>query len=233
MLKKILIGLAVVVVALAGFIAMRPSTYHVERSLTVQAPPELVHGIVADMARFPSFSPWHKLDPTMKQTLSPTTTGVGATYAWESPKDDVGSGTMTITAVEPNQKVVQDLHFLKPWESKAVVTFTTTAEGTGTKVTWGMDGDTGGFVGKAMGLFMDMDAMIGKDFEEGLTNLSRVSLEEAVRQGGDAKGAGNAAAAAAGGAPGAPGAPGAAPGAPGATGGEGGAPGAPGAPGKG
>jgi carbon monoxide dehydrogenase subunit G len=79
---------------------------------------------------------------------------------------------------------VQDLHFLKPWESKAKVTFTTVAEGTGTKVTWAMDGDSGGFLGKAMGLVMSMDAMIGKDFEEGLQNLSRVTLERVTREGG-------------------------------------------------
>ena len=196
MLKKVLIGVAVVVVVLCGVIAMRPATYHVERSLAVQAPVEVVHGLVADMARFPSFSPWHKLDPAMKQTLSATTTGIGASYAWESPKEDVGSGKMTITAVEPNQKVVQDLHFLKPWESKAVVTIATAPEGTGTKVTWAMDGDTGGFVGTAMGLFMDMDKMLGKDFEEGLQNISRVSLEDVIKRNEEAKKAAEAAAAA-------------------------------------
>lgn len=179
MLKKILIAVAAILVVFVGVVATRPATYHVERSLAVQAPPEVVHGIVADLNRFASYSPWQKLDPQMKTTVSTPSTGVGASYAWDSAKDEAGAGSMTIAAVEPNTKVVQDLKFLKPFESQAKVTFTTVAEGTGTKVTWAMDGDNN-FMGKLMGLFMNMDAMIGKDFEEGLQNLSRVSLEAAM-----------------------------------------------------
>lgn len=179
MLKKILIAVVVLVLALIGVVATRPATYHVERSLAVQAPPEVVHGIVGDMSKFASYSPWQKLDPQMKTTISSPSTGVGASYAWDSSKDEAGAGSMTIVAVEPNAKVVQDLKFLRPFESRARVTFSTVAEGTGTKVTWAMDGDND-FMGKAVSLFMDMDAMIGKDFEEGLQNLSRVSLEAAM-----------------------------------------------------
>jgi len=177
MLKKILIGVAVIVALFLTVVATRPATYHVERSLTVQAPPPLVHAIVSDMSRFASYSPWQKLDPQMKTTISTPSTGVGASYAWDSTKDEAGAGSMTIAMLEPNAKVVQDLTFLKPFASQAKVTFTTMAEGTGTKVTWAMDGDNG-FLGKMMGLFMDMDTMLGKDFDEGLQNLSRVSLEE-------------------------------------------------------
>jgi hypothetical protein len=179
MLKKTLIAVAALLLVLVGVVVSRPDSYHVERSLAVQAPPDVVHAIVGDMNRFASYSPWQKLDPQMKTTVSSPSTGVGASYAWDSAKDDAGAGSMTIIAVEPNAKVVQDLMFLRPFESRAKVTFTTVAEGTGTKVTWAMDGDNG-FMGKLMGLFMDMDAMIGKDFEEGLQNLSRVSLAEAI-----------------------------------------------------
>lgn len=178
MLKKILIAVAVLVLVLVGVVVSRPDTYHVERSLAVQAPPGVVHAIVGDMNRFASYSPWQKLDPQMKTIVSSPSTGVGASYAWDSANDDAGAGSMTLLTVEQN-KVVQDLRFLRPFESRAKVTFTTEPEGTGTKVSWAMDGDNG-FMGKLMGLFMDMDAMIGKDFEEGLQNLSRVSLTEAV-----------------------------------------------------
>lgn len=170
MLKKILLGLAVVLVALVGFIATRPSASHVERSLVVPATPAVVFAYVNDLKNFSSFSPWLKVEPTAKVTVDGAATGVGAHYAWEG--QEVGSGEMTIATVKDNERVELDLHFVTPFESQAKVMWILAAEGSDkTKVTWAMD-STNNFMAKAFGLVVDMDEMLGKDFSAGLEALS-------------------------------------------------------------
>lgn len=170
MLKKILAAVAVVVVALVGFIATRPSASHVERALVVPATPAVVYAYVNDLKNFSSFSPWQKYEPTAKVTVDGAATGVGAHYAWVG--EEVGSGEMTIGGVKENERVEIDLHFLKPFDSKAKVSWILAPEGSDkTKVTWAMD-STNNFMGKAFGLVVDMDEMLGKDFSAGLEALS-------------------------------------------------------------
>ena len=180
MLRKIALTLfvliAVAAVAIFAIASTRPATYHVERSLTVSASPATVYAIVNDLHRFHEWSPWQKLDPAMKVTHEGPPSGVGAKLHWVG-NSDVGEGRMTITASTPNEMVVEKLEFLKPWASTSDVRFTIVPEAEGTKVTWAMDG-TNDMMAKVMTLFMDMDAMLGKDFNEGLANLKRVAESE-------------------------------------------------------
>jgi len=180
MLKKIGIGLAVVIVALVAVIATRPATFHVERSTTISAPADIAYTQVADFHNWKGWSPWDKLDPNQKTTFTGTPGVVGSTYAWEG-NDKVGAGKMTILAVKPNEEVQIKLDFLKPFESTSTTTFSFKPEGQGTKVTWSMAGDNN-FAAKAMQLVMSMDSMIGKDFENGLTAMRTVSEGEAKKR---------------------------------------------------
>ncbi len=173
MWKKIVGGLAALIVVFLIVVATRPDTYHVERSTTISAAPEAVYAQVADFHKWEAWSPWEKLDPKMKKTYEGTQGSVGASYAWEG-NDDVGAGKMTVLAVEPNKRFQVDLHFIKPFDSSAKNGFAFEASGKETKVTWSMDG-TNNFISKAMCIFMDMDKMIGKDFEKGLADLKKVS----------------------------------------------------------
>jgi hypothetical protein len=173
MLKKALLVLAVAVAGLLIFTATRPAEYRVERSTTVKAPADLVFATVSDLKAFTEFSPWEKRDPGMKKTFSASTSGVGASYGWQGNKE-VGSGKMTITEHNPPSRVGIKLEFIEPFASLADTGFELAAAGPGeTKVTWAMTGHNN-FVGKFFCLFMDMDKLIGKDFEEGLANLKRV-----------------------------------------------------------
>jgi hypothetical protein len=180
MFKKILIGLVVLIGGFAAFVATRPSTFHVDRSATVKATPEVVFGQVADFHKWQDWSPWEKLDPTMKKTYSGPASGNGAAYAWAG-NDKVGEGDMTITAAQPNDKITIRLEFLKPWKAVNTATFTFKPAGDGTAVTWAMDGENN-FMGKAFALFMNMDQMIGGDFEKGLAGLGTVSEAEAKKK---------------------------------------------------
>jgi uncharacterized protein YndB with AHSA1/START domain len=169
MFKKILIGLAVVIGALLIAAAMQPDSFRVQREATIQAPPDKVFALVDDFRQWPAWSPWEKLDPAMKRTLGATTSGKGATYAWEGNKD-VGTGRMEITDSAPPARVQIKLDFIEPFESSSTTEFSLAATGGGTRVVWAMQGPMP-FISKLMSVFVSMDKMIGKDFEAGLANL--------------------------------------------------------------
>lgn len=171
--KKIGIGAAAFIVLLLIVIVTRPDTYHVERSATISAAPEVVYAQVADFRKWEPWSPWAKLDPKMKTTFEGTAGTVGSTYAWDG-NDDVGAGKMTVLAIDPNKRVDMELHFIRPFEDTAKNGFTFEGTGKETKVTWYMDGKNN-FMSKAMCLVMDMDKMIGKDFEKGLAAMKTVA----------------------------------------------------------
>lgn len=169
MAKKIGLGLAAAFVLLLIIIATRPAQYSVERSITVSAPPAVVFPWVSDLTKFPEWSPWEKLDPSMTKEFTGTPATVGSIYTW-SGNDDVGKGKMTITAIKPNASTEMSLEFFEPFQSQAQTTVAIAPEGSGTKVTWSMSGEND-FKGKAVGLFMDMEGMIGDSYDEGLANL--------------------------------------------------------------
>jgi hypothetical protein len=180
MLKKILIGLAVAILALAGIISTRPSQFAVQRSATIQAPADIAFAMVNDFHRWGEWSPWDKLDPNMKRTFTGAKAGLDAMYEW-SGNDKVGEGRMTVVESKANELVKIRLEFIEPFASINTTQFAFAPEGEGTKVTWRMEGKND-FIGKAFSLFMDMDAMIGKDFENGLAAMKSGAEAEAKKR---------------------------------------------------
>ncbi len=171
MLKKFLIVLAVAVALFVAFVASRPSAYRIARSAVVPAPPSAVYPKVADLQAWEAWSPWAKLDPTMKTDYSGAPGAVGSSYHWVG-NDKVGEGRMTVKEIVPDRLVRIELRFIKPWEQVATTEFSFAPEGTGTKVTWAMRGEND-FVGKLFAVFWSMDKAIGPDFEKGLASLSQ------------------------------------------------------------
>ena len=177
MLVKILIGVAVVLVIFVAVVATRPSAYHVERKLEVAAPADLVFGVLNDLHQFAGVlvlfgSPLEKLDPNMQKTFEGPAAGVGQSFAWNG--KEAGKGKLTIEESVPGQKVGIKLEFVKPMASTAAVALTLAAAQTGTLVTWSMNGNHN-FVGKAFGVFMNMDKMLGSDIEKGLAQLKTIA----------------------------------------------------------
>jgi hypothetical protein len=169
MFRKIAIVVVVLVAGVLAIAATRPDTFRVERSVSIQAPPEKIFPLIDDFHNWGAWSPWENRDPAMKRTHSGAARGKGAAYAWEG-NNAVGSGRMTIAESSPPSKVTIDLDFLKPFEAHNVADFTLTPEGGATRVTWAMHGPSP-FFSKVMQVFLSMDAMVGKDFEAGLANL--------------------------------------------------------------
>jgi len=174
-LRTIILGILAVLVVGTAFIASRPASFTVERSAAIDAPPEAVFALLNDFHQWGRWSPWEKLDPNLKRTFDGPPSGPGASYAW-SGNDDVGEGRMKIVDAKPGESVTIDLEFLKPFPAKNRTTFTLEPSAAGTKVRWAMQGENG-FVGKAMSLAMDMDALVGKDFETGLANLNAAAAK--------------------------------------------------------
>jgi hypothetical protein len=178
MLAKILIGVAGVLGLFVAVVATRRSAYHVERKLEVAAPADLVFGVLNDLHQFAGVlvlfgSPLEKLDPNMQKTFEGPAAGVGQSYAWNGNKE-VGKGKMTIEESVPDQKVGMKLEFVEPMKSTATCSLTLAGTPTGSFVTWSMDGNHN-FIGKALGMFMNMDKMLGTDIEKGLAQLKTVA----------------------------------------------------------
>jgi len=169
MFKKILIALAAIVVVFLVVVAMQPSEFRIERTANISAPAAAVFAQVNDFHKWEAWSPWEKLDPAMKKSFEGAPAGAGAIYAWVG-NSEVGEGRMTITESRPNELIGIKLEFLKPFAATNTTEFTFKAEGDQTAVRWSMFGKNN-FMSKAFGLFMNMDKMIGSDFEKGLAGL--------------------------------------------------------------
>jgi hypothetical protein len=169
MLKKILGVLAVVVAGFLAFVAMRPAHYHVERSVSIKAPAEVVYVELEDLHKWAAWSPWEKIDPNMKKSYEGPERGVGASYSWQGNRE-VGKGKMTIVGAEPPKLVRYKLEFLEPMAGLAEASMRIAKEG------------DNNFVGKMFGVFMDMDKMIGAQFATGLEKLKGIAESEAQKQ---------------------------------------------------
>lgn len=173
MFKTIFIVVIVTIAAILLFAATRPDTFQVQRAATIKAPPDKIFAQINDFNRWREWSPWEKKDPAMKRTQGATSSGVGATYAWDGNKD-VGQGSMTIVESVAPSRVAINLDFVKPFEAHNRVEFTLESRGDATQVTWTMRGPVP-YISKIIHLFFDIDRMVGGDFEAGLAGIKAIA----------------------------------------------------------
>jgi uncharacterized protein YndB with AHSA1/START domain len=165
-----IVGLAAVaVVAILIIASSKPDTFRIERRIGINAPPEKIFPLINDFQAWTQWSPWEKKDPAHKRSYSGATSGKGSVYEWEGNKN-VGKGRMEIAESTPPSKVLIDLNFLSPFEANNTAEFTLTPGGEATIVNWAMYGPSL-FMNKVMSTVMNMDKMVGKDFEQGLVNM--------------------------------------------------------------
>jgi hypothetical protein len=172
MIKRITLVIVVLVVAILAFAATKPDDFHVQRTTTINAPPEKIVGLIDDFHAWSSWSPFERLDPALKRTYSGPERGAGAIYEWDG-NSQAGSGRMEIIDRSPS-KVEIALDFNRPFESHNIAEFTLEPKGASTDVTWAMHGPNL-FIGKVMSVFVSMDDMVGSDFETGLQNLKALA----------------------------------------------------------
>ena len=173
MFKRILLVFVVLIGLLLAYAATRPDTFRVERAVVIQAPPAKVFALIDDFHRWSGWSPWEKRDPAMKRTHSGAASGKGAVYAWQG-NSDVGAGRMEILETSAPSRVLIRLDFLEPFAATNTAEYSIVPEGGASRVTWAMHGPAP-FVSKLMQVFVSMDKMIGKDFEQGLASLKALA----------------------------------------------------------
>lgn len=167
-----IIGILILIVVVYGIIAILAfdKNYHYEKSIVINAPKEQVWQHTGSLKAYNVWDPFSKADKNVKMTYSGTSGEVGDSYHWLGNKD-VGEGKQTVTEIVPNEKMVTQLQFIKPWEGFAKATFTLTPEGNSTKVTWTIDNELTPMM-KPMKPMMDMQ--MEKMFEQGLGDLKKI-----------------------------------------------------------
>jgi len=166
-IRFVAIGVLVLAGAVLAVAATRPDVFRVQRAVSIQASPERIYRHIADFERWGAWSPYEKKDPAMKRSIQ------GKVYQWEGNRE-VGQGRMEIVEAAAPSKVRITLDFSKPFEAHNMVEFSLQRKGEATDVTWDMQGPAP-FLSRLIGLFVDMDAMVGRDFEAGLANLKAIA----------------------------------------------------------
>jgi len=167
----VVIAIAIAVVLILAL--SKPDIFRIQRVATIKAPAESIFALINDFHRWGSWSPWESKDPAMKRTFSGAESGKGAVYAWDGNKN-VGSGRMEILDTSAPSKIVIKLDFFTPFEGHNTAEFTMLPQGDATNITWVMYGSAS-LMSKVMQVFINLDNMIGKDFEAGLANLKRLT----------------------------------------------------------
>ena len=165
----IVLLLVVVVGAVLAYATTKPDVFHVRRTASIKAPPDKIFPLINDFRSWSSWSPYEHKDPGMKRTYIGTAAGKGAVYEWDGDKN-VGSGRIEIADTSPPNRVAIKLDMIKPFEAHNRVEFTLEPNGDTTNVTWAMNGHTP-YLAKVMHVFIDVDRMVGQDFDVGLANL--------------------------------------------------------------
>lgn len=180
MLKKILLGIAAIIVIILIAAAFQPSTYRVERTAVISLPPAVVFTHINDFHHWQKFNPFTDPDPDVQLTYEGAPSGEGAIYKWKG-NAEVGQGMMTIAKSVPNEHIQIDMQFIEPFENKATAHFLFKPAEGGTEVTWAMEGDNN-YMGKCIGMFMNMDEMIGAQFEKGLARMNEFTSSATMAQ---------------------------------------------------
>lgn len=175
-----LAGFAALITVLLITASMQPTQWQIERSILINAPRETVWTLVSDLHRYNDWNPYARMDPSAKTVVEGAAATVGSSYSWDG--EQTGAGRMTTTEVKPGERVDFKLEFLRPMAVTNSASFLVSGEEGWTKMTWTMSGKHEGMLGliaRVFHLFMNMDEMVGKPFESGLTALKEIMEKEA------------------------------------------------------
>lgn len=174
-------AVAALIFALFAYAFTQPDEFRIERDIAVDAPPEAIYPLITDLREWRRWSPFEQLDPDMARDYGGADKGVGATYAWEGDRN-AGSGRMEIMDEDAPNRITIALHFISPMEARNTAIFLLTPEGDATRVSWAMEGEAN-TLSKLLQLFVDIDEMVGSDFQAGLEKLkSEVEARQEIAE---------------------------------------------------
>jgi len=167
-----------VLAALVAYAATRPDAFRVARSLAIAAPAERLFPLINDLRAMSGWNPYALRDPGATGAYSGPPSGRGAVHTFAGPKS--GTGRIEIIEAVAPRAVTMRLTMQKPFAADNTVRFTLEPNGAATTVTWAMEGRSH-LIGKLIGLVVDCDAMVGKDFAQGLANLRALVETQTAR----------------------------------------------------
>lgn len=173
--KKIVPAIGVVIIGLVTLAALKSPNYRIEREISIKAPAEAIFPIINSVSKTNEWMPWKESDPQMTLSYSGPDSGVGATTSWDSP-GQMGHGKAEVIESVVNSKVVTKITYAKPMQMEQMSEFSLVQTGDSTTMRWSTWGQNG-FVGRFFCLFMNMDKMVGGEFEKGLKKL-KTMVEE-------------------------------------------------------
>ena len=173
MLQTIVTIIAIVIAVVLIYAATRPDSFHIQRATEIAAPPDMIFPLIENFHEWEAWSPWEKIDPALRRSYSGAASGVGAVYAWQGNRN-IGEGRMEIVgATRPSNLTIQ-IDFLAPFRARNTIDFVLERRSGATRVTQAMHGPCD-YRGKLMGLFFNMEKMVGQKYDEGLANLKTLA----------------------------------------------------------
>jgi len=168
--KYILIGLAVIVLAVITVNIFAPSKMQIEKSIIINAPASAVYEEVADFHNWGKWDPWKKADPNMTGEYSGPDKGEGATWTWQS--ETQGNGVQSIVEARSNEYIKTSLEF-DSWEGTNYAEWFFEDSEQGVKVSWTIDGAESPFMFRFFNLMME--PMVGGMYDQGLASLKELA----------------------------------------------------------
>jgi hypothetical protein len=179
MILRLLALFGIILILFGLYAAYLPADFRVERSVTINAPKNVIFPHFNNLQKLDVWNPFSKSDPNLKMVYAGPAEGVGARASWEG-NAQAGSGAMEIIESVPDERVKMRLDFRKPFEGTNYTQYSLTSQGDQTSATWMMEGKMA-FIPRAISVFFSMDKMMGRMFEQGLAQVKTLSEAEAKR----------------------------------------------------
>lgn len=176
MLIKILIIIAVAIGGFLTYVALKPGACNISREIVIKATPEVLFPFINNSRKMNDWMPWQDSDPGVKMQYSGPDEGVGSKSSWDSP-GKMGTGNAIVIESVQNRSVKTQLTYTKPMEMAQLAEVSLTPVDGGTKVKWSVDGHNG-FMFRLMGVIMNVEKMVGDEFDKGLSKL-KIAAEAA------------------------------------------------------
>ena len=176
MAKKIIVAVLGILAALLGYVAMQPAEMSIFREQLVKATPEKIFPHINNSKMANDWMPWADVDPKVKMSFSGPDEGIGSASSWDS-EGQMGTGQAVVVESVPNRSVKTQLTYTKPMSMSQMAEVSLSPSSEGTVVRWAVTGKND-FMGKFFGVVMNMDKMVGGQFEAGLSKL-KTTVEKA------------------------------------------------------
>ena len=169
MLKKIIFGVSILLAVFLGSVMSQSGDFRIERSITINAEQDEIFDYKSDFHNFINWSPY-EIDDSLQRTYSGNEKGLGSIYEWSG--KEMGTGRMEMIEVERPTLIKIKLDFSVPMVAHNIAEYKIVKENDIIKVSWIMYGKNN-FISKIFSTFIDMDKMVGGDFENGLQKLKK------------------------------------------------------------